>query len=37
MVCGGIVLGHRVFKEGLEVDKAKIYTIENLVPSMNVK
>ena len=37
MVREGIVLGHRVFKEGLEVDKAKISTIENLVPFMNVK
>ena len=32
MVCEGIVLRHRVSKEGLEVDKAKISTIENLAP-----
>ena len=37
MVCEGIVLGHRVSEEGLEVDKAKISTIENLAPLMNVK
>ena len=37
MVCESIVLGHRVSKEGLEVDKAKISVIENIVPSMNVK
>ena len=37
MVHEGIVLGHRVSKEGLEVYKAKILAIENLVPPMNVK
>ena len=37
MVCEGIVIGHRVSKEGLEVDKAKISTIENLAPPTNVK
>ena len=37
MVCEGIVLGHHVSKEGLEVDKAKISTIENLSPPINVK
>ena len=37
MVCEGIVFGHRVCKEGLEVDKSKISTIENLAPPMNVK
>ena len=37
MVHEGIVLGHRISKEGLEVDKAKISAIENLVPPMNVK
>ena len=37
MVHEGNVLGHRVSKEGLEVDKAKILAIENLSPLMNVK
>ena len=37
MVREGIVLCHWVSKEGIEVDKAKISVIENLVPSMNVK
>ena len=37
MVHEGIVLRHHVSKEGLEVDKAKISTIENLAPPMNVK
>ena len=37
IVCEGIVLGHRVSKEGLEVNKVKISTIENLTPLMNVK
>ena len=37
MVREGIVLGHRVSKEGLEVDKSKISAIENLIPPMNVK
>ena len=36
MVCECIVLGHRVSKEGLEVEKAKISITENLVPPMNV-
>ena len=31
------MVGHQLSKEGLEVDKAKISAIENLVPSMNVK
>ena len=30
MVTKGIVLGHRVSKRGIEVDKAKIEVIENL-------
>ena len=37
MVCEGIVLSHRVSKEGLGVDKAKISMIENLTSPMNVK
>ncbi|XP_038902380.1 uncharacterized mitochondrial protein AtMg00860-like [Benincasa hispida] len=32
-----IVLGHKVSKEGLEVDKAKIEAIEKLPPPANVK
>ena len=37
MVKEGIVLGHRVSKNGLEVDKAKISVIEQLPPPINVK
>ena len=37
MVCEGIMLGHRVSKEGLEIHKAKISTIENLAPPLKVK
>ena len=37
MVKEGIVLGHRVLKDGLEVDRAKIFTIEHLPPPANVK
>ena len=37
MVDEGIVLGHRVSKAGLEVDKAKISTIENLPPPLTIK
>ena len=33
----GIVLGHKVFKSGLEEDKAKIEVIENLPPFIYVK
>ncbi|KEH23849.1 DNA/RNA polymerase superfamily protein, putative [Medicago truncatula] len=32
-----IVLGHRISKEGLEVDKAKIDVIEKLRPPTNIK
>ena len=32
MVQGGIVHGHHVSKDGLEVDTAKVSTIETLVP-----
>ncbi|KAI3443836.1 hypothetical protein Pfo_000501 [Paulownia fortunei] len=37
MVKEGIVLGHRVSSEGLEVDRAKIIAIEKLPPPINVK
>ena len=37
MVKEGIVLGHRVSSEGLEVDRAKIATIEKLPPPISVK
>ena len=37
MVKEGIVLGHRVSSKGLEVNRAKIETIEKLPPSINVK
>ena len=37
MVREGIVLGHKISKEGLEVDKAKIDTISKLPPPTNVK
>ncbi len=37
MVQEGIVLGHRVSKKGIEVDKAKIEVIEKLPPPNSVK
>jgi hypothetical protein len=37
MVQEGIVLRHKVFTHGIEVDKAKIEVIEQLPPPMNVK
>ncbi|KAJ9542739.1 hypothetical protein OSB04_029245 [Centaurea solstitialis] len=37
MVREGIVLGHKISKDGLEVDKAKIDTISKLPPSTNIK
>ncbi|XP_012854372.1 PREDICTED: uncharacterized protein LOC105973875 [Erythranthe guttata] len=37
MVQEGIVLGHKVSKKGLEVDRAKIETIEKLPPPIFVK
>ena len=37
MVKEGIVLGFKVSKAGIEVDKAKIETIEMLPPQMTVK
>ena len=37
MVHEGIVLGHRIFGKGIEVDKAKIEVIEKLPPPTLVK
>lgn len=37
MVREGIVLGHKVSSQGLEVDKAKVEAIENLPPPASVK
>ena len=37
MVYEDIVLGHLVSKRGIEVDKAKIEVIEQLLPPTNVK
>ena len=37
MVQEGIVLGHKVSKTGIEVDKAKIEVIEKLPPPTSVK
>ena len=37
MVREGIVLGHRVSSKGIEVDPAKISTIDKLPPPTNVK
>ena len=37
MVQEGIILGHKVSSKGLEVDKAKVETIENLPPPISVK
>ncbi|XP_062103296.1 uncharacterized protein LOC133814340 [Humulus lupulus] len=37
MVSEGIVLGHKISKKGIEVDRAKISTIENLPPPISVK
>ena len=37
MVKKGIVLGHRISKRGIEVDRAKIETIEKLPPPSSVK
>ena len=37
MVQEGIVLGHKVFEHGIEVDRAKIEVIEQLPPPTNVK
>jgi len=37
MVQEGIVLGHLVSERGIEVDKAKIKVIEQLLPPINMK
>ena len=37
MVREGIMLGHRVSTKGIEVDPAKVSTIEKLPPPTNVK
>ena len=37
MVEEGIVLGHKISRKGLEVDRAKIETIEKLPPPTLVK
>ncbi|XP_070028878.1 uncharacterized mitochondrial protein AtMg00860-like [Nicotiana sylvestris] len=37
MVEEGIVLGHRIFKNGIEVDKAKIEVTSKLPPPTSVK
>ena len=37
MVREGIVLGHLVSERGIEVDKAKIKVIEQLLPPINMK
>ncbi|XP_019425021.1 PREDICTED: uncharacterized protein LOC109333894 [Lupinus angustifolius] len=37
MVTEGIVLGHKISRKGIEVDKAKVHVIEKLPPPTNVK
>ncbi|XP_019460167.1 PREDICTED: uncharacterized protein LOC109359927 [Lupinus angustifolius] len=37
MVTKGIVLGHKISRKGIEVDKAKLEVIEKLPPPTNVK
>ena len=37
MVTNGIVLGHKVSKDGLEVDRAKVEAIEKLLLLTNFK
>jgi len=37
MVTEGIVLGHKIYGKGIQVDQAKIEVIEKLPPSINVK
>ena len=37
MVQEGIVLGHKISKKGIEVDKAKLDVIDKLPPPVNVK
>ena len=37
MVQDGIVLGHKISKKGIKVDKAKLDVIDKLPPPINVK
>jgi len=37
MVTEAVVLGHKISKNGIEVDKAKVEVIVKLPPSCNVK
>ena len=37
MVIEGIVLGHKIFTAGLDIDQAKIYVIKTLIPRTTVK
>jgi len=37
MVNKGIVLGHRISKKGMEVDRSKIKAIDKLLPPTTVK
>ena len=37
MVQEGIMLGHKISKRGIEVDKAKLDVIDKLQPPVNVK
>ena len=37
MVTEGIVLGHKIFVAGLEVDQEKVYVIETLMPHNTIK
>nr|XP_029144851.1 uncharacterized protein LOC114924447 [Arachis hypogaea] len=37
MVTEGVVLGHKISKKGIEVDRAKVEVIEKLPPPCNVK
>ena len=37
MVKEGIVLGHRISERGIELDRAKVETIEKLLPPSSVK
>ena len=37
MVRGGNVLGHEIFRRGIEVDKAKVEVIAKFSPPKNIK
>ena len=37
MVTEGIILGHKISTTGLEVDQAKVFVIETLMPPSTVK